>query len=122
MSKITDYWNFYKELPTAHLKDTSWILDLASTTAKKNKSLKIFFETDELSEKSLSSLLFRNLIPRDDLWNFLEWLERTEFFFEYDAVFDRFDYKFLTCSLRARDDTTLEMGEVPLEVEELPHH
>lgn len=122
MSKITDYWNFYKELSTAHLKDTHWILDLASNTGKKNKSLKIFFETDELSEKSLSYLLFRNLIPRGDLWNFLEWLERTEFFFDYDAVFDRFGDTVLRCSLRARDDTTLEMGEVPPEVEELVHH
>ena len=122
MYRITDYWNFYRQLPTAHLKDTHWILDLAGTTAKKNKSLKIFFETEELSEKSLSYLLFRNLIPRDDLWNFLEWLERTEFFFDYDAVFDRFDDTFLSCSLRPRDDTRLEMGRIPLAVEELLHH
>ena len=122
MTKITDYSNFYRQLSTAYFKDTHWILDLASTAAKKNRSLKIFFETGELSEKSLSFLLFRNLIPRDDLWNFLEWLERTEFFFDYDAVFDRFDDRVLSCSLRARDYTTLEMGEIPLEVEELLHH
>ena len=89
---------------------------------KKNKKLKPYFKNAELSEKTLSFLLFRQGIPRGDLWNFLEWLEREEFFFDYDAVFDRFDDTFLAYSIRARDDTTLEMGEIPLEVEGLLHH
>ena len=122
MNKITDYSNFYRELCIAHLKDTHWILDLARIQKKKNKSLKIFFETDELSEKSLSFLLFHQHIPRDDLWNFIEWLEEVEFFFDYDAVFDNFDKMFLRYSLIARNHRSLEPGEVPSKVAELADH
>ena len=81
MSKITNYRNFYRELSRAHLKDTHWILDLSRTEEKRNRDLKIFFETQKLGEKSLSFLLFRQRIGRDDLWNFMEWLEEEEFFF-----------------------------------------
>ena len=104
MSRITDYWNFYRELSTAHLKDTHWILDLASKAKKKNRDLKIFFESDELSEKSLSFLLFSKRIPRDDLRNFIEWLEKEEFFFDYDAVFNKFDRTILMYSLKSTND------------------
>ena len=122
MSKIRDYSNFYRELSTAHLKDTHWILDLSRTAEKKNRDLKIFFETHELSEKSLSFLLFRQCIPRDGLWNFLEWLEEEEFFFDYGAVFDKFDEMFLRASLKRRDARSLKLEQVPSEVAELADH
>ena len=122
MSKITDYSNFYRELSTAFLKDTHWILDLSRTAKKKNRDLKIFFETDELSEKSLSFLLFRQRISGDGLWNFLEWLEEEEFFFDYGAVFEKFDEMFLRASLKCRDAGSLEPGEIPGKVRKLADH
>lgn len=123
MSKITDYSNFYRELGTVLLKDTHWILDLPRNQKKKNKNLRYYFESDELSEKTLSFLLFNKVIARDGLRNFLERLEEVEFFFDYDAVFDRFDEMFLTCALSiARDNFRTSLREVPSKVAEVADH
>ena len=84
--------------------------------------MKIFFETDELSEKSLSFLLFEQLIPRENLRNFIEWLEEEEFFFDYDAVFDKFDEMFLRLSLKTSATRPLKVEEVPTQVVELADH
>ena len=126
MYRITDYSNFYKELPNIVFADKHWILDILLDSKKKNKKLKTYFKNPELSEKNLSFLLFRNFIPRDALYDFIDWLRRgplyDDKFFSYNNVFGYFNFIFFQHALKIRRSPGFDFEEIPIFITELADH